>query len=67
LGGHFRIWWFYYDEVLFADPVEVEKGSPYGDCIAGLSDHADFWEKMEAAGEFPPFVTMNTFIFRVAV
>ena len=45
------IWWFYYDEVLFADPVEVEKGLPYGDCIAGLSDHADFWDKMEAAGE----------------
>ena len=31
------IWWFYYDDVLFADPVEVEKGLPYGDCIAGLS------------------------------
>ena len=31
------IWWFYYVNVLFADPVEVEKGLPYGDCIAGLS------------------------------
>lgn len=40
------IWWFYYDEVLFADPVGVEKGLPYGDCIAGLSDHADYWDKL---------------------
>ena len=45
------IWWFYYDDVLFADPVEVEKGLPYGECITGLSDHADFWDKLEAAGE----------------
>lgn len=41
------IWWFYYDEVLFADPVGVEKGLPYGDSIAGLSDHADYWDKLE--------------------
>lgn len=41
------IWWFYYDDVLFAEPVEVEKGLPYGDCITGLSDHADFWDKLE--------------------
>lgn len=41
------IWWFYYEDVLFADPIEVEKGLPYGDCITGLSDHADFWDKLE--------------------
>lgn len=48
------IWWFYYVNVLFADPVEVEKGLPYGDCIAGLSDHADYadyWDKLDTAGE----------------
>ena len=45
------IWWFYYDDVLFADPIEVEKGLPYGDCITGLYDHADFWDKLESAGE----------------
>ena len=45
------IWWFYYDNVLFVDPVEVEKGLPYGDCITGLSDHADFWDKLDAKGE----------------
>lgn len=42
------IWWFYYDDVLFANPVEVEKDLPYGDCIAGLSDHADYWDKLDA-------------------
>ena len=41
------IWWFYYEDVIFADPIEVEKGLPYGDCITGLSDHADFWDKLE--------------------
>lgn len=58
------IWWFYYDEVLFADPVEVEKGLPYGDCITGLSDHADFWDKMEAVGELnkiPPLLRYEYF------
>ncbi len=45
------IWWFYYDDVLFADPIEVEKGLPYGDCITGLSDHADFWDKLENSCE----------------
>lgn len=45
------IWWFYYDEVIFAAPVEVEKGLPYGDCITGLIDHVDFWDKLEANGE----------------
>ncbi|MCR5724303.1 MAG: hypothetical protein K6G80_04360 [Treponema sp.] len=38
---------FYYDEVLFADPVEVKRGLPSGDCIAGLSDHADFWDSLK--------------------
>lgn len=45
--------------VLFADPVEVEKGLPYGDCIAGLSDHVDYWDKLDAAGELekiPPLL-----------
>ena len=36
------IWWFYYGEVLFADSVAVENGLPYGECITGLSDHAEF-------------------------
>ncbi len=45
------IWWFYYDDVLFADPIELKKGLPYGDCITGLSDHADFWDKLEASEE----------------
>ena len=45
------IWWFYYDDILFADPIEIEKGQPYGDCIIGLSDHADFWDKLETNGE----------------
>lgn len=45
------IWWFYYDDILFAAPVEVEKGQPYGDCITGLSDHADFWDKLDASDE----------------
>ena len=45
------IWWFYYDDVLFADPVEVEKGQSYGECITGLSDHAAFWDKIEVSGE----------------
>ena len=45
------IWWFYYDEVLFCDPVEVKNGLPYGDCRTGLSDHAEFWDKLEASGE----------------
>lgn len=45
------IWWFYCDKILFADSVEVEKGQPYSDCITGLSDHADFWDNLEASGE----------------
>ena len=45
------IWWFYYDDILFADSVEVEKGLPYGDCITGLSDHADFWDKLSVEGK----------------
>lgn len=51
------IWWFYYDDVLFANPIEVDKGMPYGDCITGLSDHADFWDKLaaeEKLSELPP-------------
>lgn len=58
------IWWFYYEDVLFADPIEVEKGLPYGDCITGLSDHADFWDKLEAAGELekiPSFLRFEYF------
>lgn len=23
------IWWFYYEDVIFADPIEVEKGLPF--------------------------------------
>lgn len=38
------IWWFYYDAVLFCDPVEVEDGLPYGDCITGVSDHGTSWK-----------------------
>ncbi|SFI85944.1 hypothetical protein SAMN04487775_10781 [Treponema bryantii] len=45
------IWWFYYDDILFVDPIEVEKGHTYGDCIIGLSDHADFWDKLAAEGK----------------
>ena len=45
------IWWFYYDEVLFADSVAAENGLPYGECITGLSDHADFWEQLFEKGE----------------
>ena len=45
------IWWFYYDDILFADTIKLEKGLPYGDCITGLSDHADFWDKLEASEE----------------
>ncbi len=58
------IWWFYYDDVLFADPVEVEKGLLYGECITGLSDHADFWDKLEAAEELekiPSFLRSEYF------
>lgn len=44
------IWWFYYDEVLFTDPIEVEKGLTYGDCITGLTDHVEFWDILEADG-----------------
>lgn len=58
------IWWFYYDDILFSDPVEVEKGQPYGDCITGLSDHADFWDKLEAKGELskiPPHLRSEYF------
>ncbi len=45
------IWWFYNNNIIFADPIEVEKGLPYGDCITGISDHSDFWDKLEAHGE----------------
>ena len=45
------IWWFYYGEVLFSDLVVVEKGLSYGDCITGLSDHADYWDKLKGDGE----------------
>lgn len=45
------IWWFYYGEVLFADSVAVENGLPYGECITGLSDHAEFWEQLLKNGE----------------
>ena len=58
------IWWFYYDDILFADPVEVEKGLHYGDCITGLTDHADFWDKLESAGELnqlPPLLRSEYF------
>lgn len=58
------IWWFYYGDVIYADPVEVENGLPYGDCIAGLSDHADYWDKLEAAGEWekiPPLIRAEYF------
>ena len=58
------IWWFYYDNILFADPVEVAKGLPYGDCITGLTDHADFWDKLESAGELnklPPLLRSEYF------
>ena len=58
------IWWFYYDHVLFADPVEVEKGIPYGDCITGLSDHAAYWDKLEKTeelGKIPPHLREEYF------
>ena len=58
------IWWFYYDNILYADPVAVENGIPYGDCITGLSDHADYWDKLEAAGELkklPPLLRSEYF------
>lgn len=58
------IWWFYYDEILYADPVEVENGLTYGDCITGLSDHADYWEKLVAGGELekiPQFLRSEYF------
>ena len=58
------IWWFYYDDILFADPVEVAKGLPYGDCITGLTDHADFWDKLESTGELnklPPLLRSEYF------
>ena len=58
------IWWFYYDEVLFADPIVVENGVPYGDCITGLADHADFWDKLEISGELkklPPILRAEYF------
>ena len=45
------IWWFYYDDVLFADSVEVQNVVPYGECITGISDHAQFWDKLSASGE----------------
>ncbi|MDD6962164.1 MAG: hypothetical protein PUI64_04595 [Treponema succinifaciens] len=45
------IWWFYYGEVLFADSVAVENGLPYGECITGLSDHAEFWKQLLKNGE----------------
>lgn len=38
------IWWFYNDTVLLSDPIETDKGNVYGDCITGLTDHADFWD-----------------------
>ena len=58
------IWWFYYDNILYADPVAVDNGIPYGDCITGLSDHADYWDKLEAAGELkklPPLLRSEYF------
>ena len=58
------IWWFYCDEILFADPVDAAHGLPYGECVTGLSDHADFWDKLEAAGELekiPPLLRCEYF------
>ncbi|MCR5765880.1 MAG: hypothetical protein K6G09_07900 [Treponema sp.] len=58
------IWWYYYDEILFAAPIEVEKGLQYGDCVTGLSDHADFWDKLESVGELnklPPLLRSEYF------
>lgn len=58
------IWWYYFEEVIFSDWVEVEKGLPYGDCITGISDHADFWDKLEAAGKIeilPPLLRSEYF------
>ncbi len=58
------IWWFYYDDILFADPIEVTKGLPYGDCVTGLSDHADYWDKLEVAGKLkllPPLLRSEYF------
>lgn len=59
------IWWFYYDNILFADPVDVKKGLLYGDCITGLSDHADFWDKLEVTGELLklPFLLRSEYFF----
>lgn len=64
------IWWFYYDAVLFCDPVEVEDGLTYGDCITGLTDHAEFWDILEADGrlaELPHYFVLNIFIYPVDV
>lgn len=58
------IWWFYFEEVIFSDAVKVEGGTHYGDCITGISDHAVFWEKLEAAGELkklPPLLRLEYF------
>ena len=52
------IWWFYYNDVFFADPVEVEKGLPYGNCITGYTDHADVWDKLEVSGELAKLPTI---------
>lgn len=54
------IWWFYYDEVLFADPIEVEKGLTYGDCITGLTDHAEFWDILEVDGRLAELTDFDT-------
>lgn len=40
------IWWFYNDEVFYAATVPVEQGLRYGDCITGLHDHAETWDKL---------------------
>ena len=62
------IWWFNYDVVLFADSIVVEKGLLYGDCITGLSDHADSWDKLEKNGEldklptFLPYLSVIIFV-----
>lgn len=59
------IWWFYYNDVLFADPIEVGKGLHYGDCITGLSDHADFWDKLESSCELEklPLVLRSEYFY----
>lgn len=45
------IFWIHRGRVVFKSALPVGEGLPYGDCVNGERDHADYWEELAGKGE----------------